>query len=121
MRGQPPLPSPPPAPARGAEGSDSPCQPISLTKLSLPPLHARLQFILAANYVTNQSEFRMDSARKSQNRWSLICCMAEPVTIQYTVLDPSNMWIVAGHFARGFKGNTKSTKDFNAADFLKDD
>ena len=27
----------------------------------------------------------------------------------------------AGRFARGFKGNTESTKDFNAGDFLKDD
>jgi hypothetical protein len=27
----------------------------------------------------------------------------------------------AGRFARGFKGNTKSTKDFNAGDCLRDD
>ena len=54
---------------------DSPCQ--------RHRLHARLQFILAANDVTNQSEFGTDSAQESQNRSSLKCCMTEPVTIQY--------------------------------------
>ena len=83
MRGQPSLPFPPPAPGRGAEGSANPCSPISLTKLSPPAAACPLQFILAANDVTNQSEFRRDSAQESQNRSSLKCCMTEPVTIQY--------------------------------------
>ena len=49
--------------------------PIALTKLS-PPAAAcpAPPFILAPNDVTNQSEFRTDSARKSQNRWSLRAC-----------------------------------------------